>query len=215
MPDVHPLGQPFSPELIVHFPALEDWRLATHWCQPKGNHWSSHLPNDFFDTAAFTEAQSFLNNFEFLPCNRRSIVYSTDYDFFKPRGVPAEQAVSRHIKELTKAAWDRLAAMAPVTPPPETPGAPASPFEGAHWIRTAGAHAVTMPGAAPAVPGFIQRNSKEMEAQEEAATARATYQLLASCPDPANNSLVLATLCPIFLDFLHGAGQDTATRAFQ
>jgi hypothetical protein len=127
----------------------------------------------------------------------------------------AVSQLSKLSAALTEAAWDRLAAMAPVTPPPETPGAPASPFEGAHWDRTAGAHAVTMPGAAPAVPGFIQRNSKEMEAQEEAATARATYQLLASRLDPANNSLVLATLCPIFLDFLHRAGQDTATRAFQ
>jgi hypothetical protein len=215
MPNVHPLGQPFSPELVTHFPALEDWRLATQWCQPKGIHWSCHLPNDFFETAAFAEAQPILTNFEFLPCNTRSIVYSTDYDVMKPRGGPAELAALRHIEELTEAAWDHLAAMAPATPPPETRGIPASPFEGTQWVRTAGAHAVTMLGAAPSVPGFIQWSTKEMEAQQEATTACATYQLLLSRKNPAMNTVSLATLSDSLLAFLNRVGQDTATRAFQ
>jgi hypothetical protein len=214
MPNIHPLGEPFSPELVASFPALEDWRLATEWCQPHGIHWSSHITNDFFDTAAFDEARPILNNFEFLPCNRNSLVFSTAYDFIKPRGGPTEQAVLLHIEELTEAAWDRLAAMAPATPPPEPPSNSGSPFD-ANWARSASAHALTMPGAPPYVPGFIQRGTKEMEAQQEAATAQATYQLLLSRKNTERNTVSLARLSDNFLAFLNTIGQDTATRSFQ
>jgi hypothetical protein len=124
----------------------------------------------------------------------------------KPRGGPAELAVLHHIEELTEAAWDRLAAMAPATPPPETPGTPASPFD-AHWARTAGAHALTMPGAPPYVPGFLQRSTRELEAQQEAAMARATYQLLLTRKNPERNSVSLATLSDNFLAFLNSVGR--------
>jgi hypothetical protein len=141
-------------------------------------------------------------------------VFSTAYDIIKPRGGPAEQAVLQHINELTDAAWDRLAAMAPATPPPEPPSNPGSPFD-AQWVRTTGAHALTMPGAPPYVPGFIQRSPKELEAQQEAATARATYGLLLSRKNPETNTVSLATLSDNFLAFLNTVGQDTATRSFQ
>jgi hypothetical protein len=68
-----------------------------------------------------------------------------------------------------------------------------------------------MPGAPPSVPGFIQRNVKEMEAQQEATTARATYQLLLSRKNPERNTVSLATLSNNFLAFLNTIGQDTAT----
>jgi hypothetical protein len=215
MPNIHPLGEPFSPELVAHFPALEDWRIATNWCMVHGIPWSCHLSNNFFDTAAFDEAHPVLANFEFLPFNPRAVVHSTAYDIMKPRGGPAERAVLHHVEELTEAAWDRLAAMTPATPPPEAHGIPASPSEGAHWVRTAADHALTMPGAPPSVPGFIQRPTRDLEAQQEAATARATYRLLLSRKNPDNNKVSLATLSGPFVAFLNTIGQDTAIRAFQ
>jgi hypothetical protein len=176
--------------------------------------WSCHITNDFFDTAAFDEVRPLLATFEFLPFNPRSVVHSTAYDIMKPRGGPAELAVLHHIEDLTEAAWDRLAAMAPATPPPEASGNPGGPFD-ANWTRAASAHALTMPGAPPYVPGFIQRGTKEMEAQQEAATAQATYQLLLSRKNTERNTVSLARLSDNFLAFLNTIGQDTATRAFQ
>jgi hypothetical protein len=67
MPNVHPLGEPFSSALVANFLALEDWRIATNWCMVHGIPWSCHITNDFFDTAAFDEARPLLANFEFLP----------------------------------------------------------------------------------------------------------------------------------------------------
>jgi hypothetical protein len=121
MPNIHPLAEPFPPELVAHNPTLEDWCIAIHWWLHKDIHWLRHLPSTLFDMTVFAKTLPFFANFEFLPSNLHLVVHHMDYNVIKPGGGPAELA-----EELTEAAWGHLKVMAPAASTP-TPGAPGTP----------------------------------------------------------------------------------------